>query len=684
MATKIPPIERAVVVLDQLSGALRTGDSGQTAGLDLWWDPRDQSSGLRDLEVIFAVPEGAADLSGGLDQFAEGLQIVPVAPGRSIVLDASPLSPGARPTALVSADRKLRGAAAEAGLYPAPHPALLSLMMSGELPAAARITGRYDQIIRLAASHELIPLHFQPVPDSSSRWALIALASAGILTGAALDGLGVTPLPYDPMTHDLVWIRVDGHNKEEIREHIADRQILFSEPGQILLALGPGDDAEAIDAHGEHGHRELLIPSPELLRAPIVSAADRPALAPWPVRPEILIPVDRPVLRPLLPSCATVTASYEQDLNRYTGVTALDSTGPVNSRHIAHPGNARVETQLLKDLQAIGYCAVRHNFVYAGKTYSNLIADLPGTGTHRIRPEILKRYKEITALPPNRLALEEFAHSLGAPEHEFAAAPLSDREIKEQVERVLNLAPWYPWWRICALPGLGSDLVVLGCHLDSTAASQPGYQSATHPAPGRDDDGSGLAGVLTLARYLWSLRGKLTHTVRFCFFNAEEVGLVGSKAYAANLKAMNAPIRGVICMDMIGYNSDAQRIFEIHAGYTDPVVRDRSLPLAQTMATAAAAYGTLAAGQIYKGLSSAGGPDRNTFDGAINRSDHAAFHQQGYGAVLVSEDFFANLATEPSADPNPHYHRPSDTVVDLAYARAIVCAVSQAVVKLAQ
>ena len=37
-------------------------------------------------------------------------------------------------------------------------------------------------------------------------------------------------------------------------------------------------------------------------------------------------------------------------------------------------------------------------------------------------------------------------------------------------------------------------------------------------------------------------RGKLTHTVRFCFFNAEESGLIGSKAYASLMKAQSAPI----------------------------------------------------------------------------------------------------------------------------------------------
>jgi hypothetical protein len=102
------------------------------------------------------------------------------------------------------------------------------------------------------------------------------------------------------------------------------------------------------------------------------------------------------------------------------------------------------------------------------------------------------------------------------------------------------------------------------------------------------------------------------------------------------------------------------------------------------VSNAAAAYGSLGQAQLYKGTSWAGAPNRDVFDGAINRSDHAAFHQQGYGAILISEDFFVNLASEPGADPNPNYHRAADTVIDAGYARAIVCAVARAVVNLAR
>jgi Zn-dependent M28 family amino/carboxypeptidase len=236
---------------------------------------------------------------------------------------------------------------------------------------------------------------------------------------------------------------------------------------------------------------------------------------------------------------------------------------------------------------------------------------------------------------------------------------------------------------LCPCPGWGAQIVLVGCHLDSTAASDGGYNPALDAAPGADDDASGIAATLALARYMTNFRGKLTHTVRFCFFNAEESGMIGSKAYAAMLKASGAPVKGAVCMDMIGYNSDTARIFEIHAGYTDPTIRDASIPIANAVASWAAAIGTLAPAQIYQGTSTFGAPNRMVYDGAINRSDHASFHQQGYPAVVVSEDFFANLVSEPSDDPNPNYHRHGDTVIDSAYASDITCAVAFAVKDLA-
>lgn len=235
---------------------------------------------------------------------------------------------------------------------------------------------------------------------------------------------------------------------------------------------------------------------------------------------------------------------------------------------------------------------------------------------------------------------------------------------------------------IADVPGERDSLVVVGCHLDSTAARDPGFTPARDPARGADDDASGMAALLALARHLPAL-GAPHHTVRLCFFNAEEAGLVGSRAYAASLKAGDAEIAAVVCCDMIGFNSDDLRTFEVHAGFTNPAVRDLSTPLADVVARAAARLGVLAPAQVYTGTRPTGGSDPALVDGAINRSDHASFHEQGYPAILVSEDFFPNRPGEPPADPNPNYHSDGDAVVDADYGADIVRAVSVAVLELA-
>ena len=134
---------------------------------------------------------------------------------------------------------------------------------------------------------------------------------------------------------------------------------------------------------------------------------------------------------------------------------------------------------------------------------------------------------------------------------------------------------------------------------------------------------------------------------------------------------------------MIGYNSDATLAWEVHAGYTDPRIRDLSVPVAQVVADAGAQLGELPAVQLVRGTIPRDGDDPNRFDGAINRSDHASFQEQGYPGVLISEDFFPNRPTEPGFDPNPNYHSNSDVEVDGEYAAAITRAMSVAVLELA-
>ncbi len=687
METNFARPRQVVLVLDQNAASLRWAED-TIFGFDLYPDCKNacDKARSRGVEVMLALPVRPGTK---LPERFAGTEFPVVPMGSDFSFD-SPVGVKAAPgSVLIAADRKLRGAAHGAGMIALPHLSLLDALMVGETPMAARLQGKRDVLMRFSSIATAVPMHFQPGPDGV--WAWIGILTKAALAEAVELGLDAAPLPYEVTTDDLFWVRPD-HFDAGTKAALKQRTILHAEKGQMLIALGPDESPEALGIHGEHGHAQLLSPTPQLI-APVHSNPQEAAIIDTELLDlDVLTPVrriDPDILRLLLrPRCSTVTANYVDDLDRYTGVSALDANGPIVSRHIAHPDNARAEAQLIRDLQAMGYCAIRHDFQHAGQTHSNIIADLPGTGRYFIRPDWLNRWRELLVrIDTDRLNRTDLGELGGLLQQlPKAMLDLPQSQLAVQLADILHLRPWYPWWCLrTPVSGIGAGIIVVGCHLDSTAAFDSGYSPATDAAPGRDDDGSGLAGVLSIARHMTSLRGKLTHTVRFCFFNAEEAGLVGSQAYAAMLKAQNAPVRAAICMDMIGYNTDSYRLWEVHAGYTDPAIRDLSLPVANQIAAAGQDYNTLAAAQIYKGTSAfSGAPDRNVYDGAINRSDHASFHQQGWPAVVVSEDFFANLASEPASDGNVNYHRAGDTFVDTGFARDIVCAVARAVTQMAQ
>jgi hypothetical protein len=81
------------------------------------------------------------------------------------------------------------------------------------------------------------------------------------------------------------------------------------------------------------------------------------------------------------------------------------------------------------------------------------------------------------------------------------------------------------------LAGRSPELVLITAHLDSTAACQQPYDPTTDAAPGADDDGSGVAAVLTIAKRLAATAAAVPpeRTVRFVLFNAEEQRLIGCR-----------------------------------------------------------------------------------------------------------------------------------------------------------
>lgn len=189
---------------------------------------------------------------------------------------------------------------------------------------------------------------------------------------------------------------------------------------------------------------------------------------------------------------------------------------------------------------------------------------------------------------------------------------------------------------VLTIPGQTApeELVLLTGHLDST--------SFATDAPGANDNGTGSAALFEAARLM--RRYRFERTVKIIFFTGEEDGLVGSEAWVDDHPTSN--ILGVVNLDMFGWDGDADRCFEIHAG---------TMPASQDVANCYdASITTYGLGLLRDYLTS----------GATNRSDHASFWQVGVGAIEIAENFFNDNLSGGCVgqDANPGYHTTSDTI----------------------
>jgi len=191
-------------------------------------------------------------------------------------------------------------------------------------------------------------------------------------------------------------------------------------------------------------------------------------------------------------------------------------------------------------------------------------------------------------------------------------------------------------------------VVIVCAHYDSYS------NQAKTAAPGADDNASGTAAVMEIARILSGYR--FDFTIKFIAFSAEEWGLYGSRRYAQAARQRGEDILGVVNLDMIGY---ADRLPED----LDLIVNDRSDWLGNKYVAAANLYAPLA---ILKSINA-----------SVTGSDHSPFWDQGYSALLGIEDIPLK---------NPHYHKPTDTAdtLNLEFATAVTRASLAAVAELAQ
>lgn len=104
-------------------------------------------------------------------------------------------------------------------------------------------------------------------------------------------------------------------------------------------------------------------------------------------------------------------------------------------------------------------------------------------------------------------------------------------------------------------PVLKNEYIVLGAHYDhlgfgGDGSLYRGPEKLIHN--GADDNASGTAGVLELARLLSKEKNNLKRSVLFILFSGEELGLLGSAHYGANTTVPADKIAAMVNLDMVG------------------------------------------------------------------------------------------------------------------------------------
>jgi hypothetical protein len=168
------------------------------------------------------------------------------------------------------------------------------------------------------------------------------------------------------------------------------------------------------------------------------------------------------------------------------------------------------------------------------------------------------------------------------------------------------------------------ETLLVGAHMDSVRNA------------GADDNGSGSAVVLEAAAALRELPGRKQNVV-FAWFDEEELGLVGSYAMARQLQKVGQKLTSVHTIDMIGWDSDKDRVVEIER--PDGVLWDYYQQANRT-----------------HGLNV---PLKRTNSGD---TDHVAFRASGFLSVGLCEEWVGG-------DTTPHYHSRTDTLdtIDIDY-----------------
>ncbi|MFM2286273.1 MAG: hypothetical protein RLZZ543_1770, partial [Bacteroidota bacterium] len=202
------------------------------------------------------------------------------------------------------------------------------------------------------------------------------------------------------------------------------------------------------------------------------------------------------------------------------------------------------------------------------------------------------------------------------------------------------------------LDNKAATTIIIGAHMDHLGDGSDGHSLDPHAKGeihnGADDNASGTAGVIELARFYATNSEKEKFNFLFICFSGEELGLLGSEYFANHPTIDLSKVNCMINMDMIGRLKTDKPVLEVSGVGT----AKEWLPLVKSFSSAAMEIKTDSAG--------------------VGPSDHTSF----YNKQIPVLHFF----TGTHAD----YHKPSDDIekINAQGEEAVLMVISGVIAKL--
>ncbi len=173
---------------------------------------------------------------------------------------------------------------------------------------------------------------------------------------------------------------------------------------------------------------------------------------------------------------------------------------------------------------------------------------------------IAAQFKSLGLTPFHNSYLRPFVFKKNTNPHDTSLAGIKERSAHNVVGFLDNKGPY---------------TIVIGAHYDHLGLGHDHNSLDANPEGkihnGADDNASGTAGVLELARYFSENKKTEPYNFLFMCFSGEELGLLGSKKWCDNPDIDLKNIDYMVNMDMIGRLNDSTKKLVIYGVGTSPV-----------------------------------------------------------------------------------------------------------------